>query len=105
MVIVIFNLLWSKFVETNTTFRSASTDLDHASRSVEADRNVAFISSNSLQSKLKNYYLFDSWNHEQYIPYNECCSILPDTGCLCHEEISSDDGRTCVPKRLPVTVM
>ena len=29
-LIVIFNLLWSKFVETNATFRSASTDLDHA---------------------------------------------------------------------------
>ena len=26
-LIVIFNLLWSKFVETNATFRSASTDL------------------------------------------------------------------------------
>ena len=26
--IVIFNLLWSEFVETNATFRSASTDLD-----------------------------------------------------------------------------
>ena len=24
------NLLWSEFVETNATFRSASTDLDHA---------------------------------------------------------------------------
>ena len=29
-LIVIFNLLWSEFVETNATFRSASTDLDHA---------------------------------------------------------------------------
>ena len=27
---VIFNLLWSEFDETNATFRSASTDLDHA---------------------------------------------------------------------------
>ena len=33
MVIVIFNLLLSKFVETNTTFRSASTDLDRQTRS------------------------------------------------------------------------
>ena len=29
-LIVIFNLLWSEFDETNETFRSASTDLDHA---------------------------------------------------------------------------
>ena len=29
-LIVIFNLLWSEFDETNATFRSASTDLDHA---------------------------------------------------------------------------
>ena len=29
-LIVIFNLLCSKCVETNATFRSASTDLDHA---------------------------------------------------------------------------
>ena len=27
-LIVIFNLLWSEFVETNATFRSAPTDLD-----------------------------------------------------------------------------
>ena len=27
---VIFNLISSEFVETNATFRSASTDLDHA---------------------------------------------------------------------------
>ena len=38
---VIFYLLWSEFVETNAMFRSASTDLDHA-----------FVSTNSLQSKL-----------------------------------------------------
>ena len=48
-----FNLFWSEFVETNATFRSASTDLDHA------DQNVAFVSTNSLQC----------WSHEQYIPY------------------------------------
>ena len=30
MLIVIFNLLWSEFDETNEMFRSASTDLDHA---------------------------------------------------------------------------
>ena len=29
-LIVIFNLLWSEFVETNAKFRSASTALDHA---------------------------------------------------------------------------
>ena len=29
-LIVIFNLLWSEFVETNAAFQSASTDLDHA---------------------------------------------------------------------------
>ena len=31
-LIVIFNLLWREFIETNATFRSASTDLevDHA---------------------------------------------------------------------------
>ena len=29
-LIVIFNLLWSEFDETNATFRSASTYLDHA---------------------------------------------------------------------------
>ena len=29
-LIVICNLLWSEFVETNATVRSASTDLDHA---------------------------------------------------------------------------
>ena len=29
-LIEIFNLLWSEFVEMNATFRSASTDLDHA---------------------------------------------------------------------------
>ena len=29
-LIVLFNLLWSEFDETNATFRSASTDLDHA---------------------------------------------------------------------------
>ena len=28
--LIIFNLLWSEFVETNATFQSASTDLDHA---------------------------------------------------------------------------
>ena len=28
MLIVMCNLLWSEFVETNATFRSASTDLD-----------------------------------------------------------------------------
>ena len=36
-----FTLLWSEFVERNATFRS------------EADRSIAFISTNSLQSKLK----------------------------------------------------
>ena len=50
-IIVILNLLWSGFFETNATFRSASTDLGHAS--VEADRNVAFVSKNPLQSKFK----------------------------------------------------
>ena len=44
-----FNLFWSQFVKTNATFRSASTDLDHA------DQNVAFVSTNSLQSKLKKF--------------------------------------------------
>ena len=29
-LIVIFNLLWSEFIETNAMFRSASTDLGHA---------------------------------------------------------------------------
>ena len=29
-LIVIFNLLWSEFLETNATLRSDSTDLDHA---------------------------------------------------------------------------
>ena len=29
LLIVIFNLLWNEFDETNATFRSASTDLDH----------------------------------------------------------------------------
>ena len=38
--------------------------------SVVADRNVAFVSKNSLQSKFKiTYYHLDSWSHEQYIPY------------------------------------
>ena len=30
MLRVFFNLLWSEFVETNATFRPASTDLDLA---------------------------------------------------------------------------
>ena len=27
---------------------------------------------NSIQSKWKYYYQFDSWSHEQYIPYHNC---------------------------------
>ena len=57
LFIVIFNLLWSEFDETNATFRSASTYLDH---------RIPFI---QLAPKLvKNYYQFDPWSHEQYIP-------------------------------------
>ena len=52
-LIVIFNLLWSEFVETNATFRSAST----------ADRNVPSVLINSLQGKLK-------------IPIKELCCLL-----------------------------
>ena len=58
-LIVILNFLWSEFVETNATFRSASeTDRNVAfvstnSLSVEADRNVAFVSTNSLQCNFK----------------------------------------------------
>ena len=29
-LVVMFNLLWSEFVETHASFQSASTDLDHA---------------------------------------------------------------------------
>ena len=43
ILIVTYNIHWSEFVETNATFLSAST----------ADRNVAFVTTNSLQSKLK----------------------------------------------------
>ena len=55
-MIVILNLLWSGFFETNATFRSASTDLGHAS--VGADRNVAFVSKNPLPSKFKITIIF-----------------------------------------------
>ena len=41
-----FNLLWSEFVEMMSDVSICFY------RSVEADRNVAFVSTNSLQSKL-----------------------------------------------------
>ena len=45
-IIVILNLFWSEFFETTATIQS-----------VETDRNVAFVSKNSLQSKFKIFIM------------------------------------------------
>ena len=63
-LIVIFNLPWSEFVETNATFRSArTTDLDHAFK-ICRSRSKRRIRFHKLALKqVKNYYQFDSWSH------------------------------------------
>ena len=61
-MILIFNLLWSEFVETNATFRSASTDLDHLCViKICRSRSKCRIRFNRLApKKVKNYYDLDN---------------------------------------------
>ena len=52
LIVIIFNLLWCEFIETNATFRSASTDLGNA-----------YVSTNSLQSKLTINLILGAMNN------------------------------------------
>ena len=53
---IIVNIHWSQVVETNATFRPASTGLDHAWVTCSFQQLCT-------KSQFTIYYHFDSWSH------------------------------------------
>ena len=82
VLIVNFKLTLERVCQNEwVTFQPTSTGLDNALVVCCFDSDAwlkcrSFVLANSLPSKFKVYYQFDSWSHEQYLYYISWCTCF-----------------------------